>query len=434
MNVFIVTLGTRGDVQPYVAFGAGLKEAGHEVTLVSGKGFEAMASGRGLRYVALDVDLLELAASPEGRAALQSPRAALRMARGLLPTMRRILVDEWEAAVASRADAVVYHPKAMGGYHVAEALRVPGFLTLPVPALSPTRAFPVPVLPLPNLGGSLNRMSYGAFFRSMSLPYRHMVNRWRKETLGLPALPLLASELKRDGKPVPRLYPCSPHIVPIPADWDKSNAMTGYWFLDGGSGWSPPDELAAFLEDGPPPVYVGFGSAAPDPEGSRAAALTALRRLGLRGVLTTGRRGMASPEIIEIEAAPHDWVFPRMAAVAHHGGAGTTAEGLRAGKPTAVFPSNFGDQLFWGKRVHALGAGPAPIQQKKLTSERLVSAIRAVTEDEDMRRHAAGLGEEIRAEDGVARAVEVIVGQTREGDQAGRRTSAGPASRWGEYR
>ncbi len=414
MNVTIVTLGTRGDVQPFVALGAGLKEAGHEVTLVTGKGFGTMVSGRGLRYVALDVDLLELAQSPEGRAALRSPRGALRMARGLMPTVRKMLVDQWEAVALSGADAVVYHPKAMGGYHVAEALGIPGFLALPVPALSPTRAFPVPVLPLPDLGGPLNKLSYGAFFRSITLPYRGMVNRWRKETLGLPALPLSASELELRGEPVVRLYPCSPHVVPVPSDWDESSAMSGYWFLDAGSDWRPPDELATFLEDGPPPVYVGFGSAAPDPEGSRATALAALRRLGLRGVLVTGRSVMASPEVVEIEGAPHDRLFPRMAAVVHHGGAGTTAEGLRAGRPTAVFPSNFGDQLFWGRRVHALGVGPEPVPQKRLTAEGLVAAIHSITDDEGMRRRAAALGEKIQAEHGVARAVEIVAGRTAE--------------------
>ena len=152
LNVAILTLGTRGDVQPYVALGAGLKEAGHEVTLVTGKGFDGLVAGKGLRYVALDLDLLELVQSPEGKAALRSPRGALRVARGLMPAMRGTLVDEWEAVASQQADAVVYHPKAMGGYHVAEALGVPGFLAPASPALSPTREFPVPVLPLPGLG------------------------------------------------------------------------------------------------------------------------------------------------------------------------------------------------------------------------------------------------------------------------------------------
>ena len=152
MNVAILALGTRGDVQPYVALGVGLKEAGHEVTLVTGKGFGGLVAGRGLRFAALDVDPLELAQSREGRAALRSPKAALRMARGLMPAMRRMLVDEWETVVSLKADAVVYHPKALGGYHVAEALSILGFLALASPALSPTREFPSPLLPLPDLG------------------------------------------------------------------------------------------------------------------------------------------------------------------------------------------------------------------------------------------------------------------------------------------
>jgi sterol 3beta-glucosyltransferase len=168
VKIAILTLGTRGDVQPYVALGAGLKEAGHVVTLVSGKGFDELVAGRGLRYVALDLDLLELVQSPEGKAAMRSARGALRLLRRLMPAWRRMLVDEWEAA--RDADAIVYHPKAFGGYHIAEALGVPGFLALPVPALSPTRAFPTPVLPLPNLGGPLNRLSYGLFFRSSTAP------------------------------------------------------------------------------------------------------------------------------------------------------------------------------------------------------------------------------------------------------------------------
>jgi sterol 3beta-glucosyltransferase len=397
-------------VQPYVALGTGLKQAGHEVTFVTAKGFDELLAGTGLRYVALDLDLLELARSPEGKAALRSARGALRLLRQLMPAWRQMLVDEWEAARG--ADVVVYHPKAFGGCHIAEALGVPGVLALPVPALSPTRAFPTPVLPLPNLGGPLNRLSYGLFFRLSTAPYRRIINRWRQHTLGLAPLSLLATELDLRGEPVTKLYCCSPHVVPIPADWDKSSLLTGYWFLNQGSAWEPPEELATFLEDGSPPVYIGFGSTAPDPEGSRAAAIAALKGLGVRGVLATGRSAMASPQVIEIEGAPHDWLFPRMAAVVHHGGAGTTAEGLRAGKPTAVFPSNLGDQLFWGRRVHALGVGPEPVPQKKLTTEQLVTVIRTVTENKRMRGLAEELGERIRAENGVARAVEII-GESR---------------------
>ena len=407
MNVAMLTVGTQGDVLPYVALGVGLQRAGYGVTIVTGKGFGPYVSERGLGFAALDVDLMELVQSPEGKSALAG-RNLFGLVRKLMPMMRRMLDDEW--AAARGADAVVYHPKALGGYHIAEALGVPGFLAHPVPAFSPTRAFPIPILPLPDLGGFFNKLSYGALLRPLVAPYHRLLNRWRSESLGLQPRRFLASELELSGEPVRRLYCCSPHVVPVPADWDASTTATGYWFPIRSEGWRPPARLAEFLAAGPPPVYVGFGPTARDPERSHTVALAALKESGKRGVLATGRTGQAhgiSPDVCIIDPAPHGWLFPRMAAVVHHGGAGTTAEGLRAGRPTVVCPS-FGDQPFWGRRIYELGAGPEPIPQRKLKVGRLSNAIRAVTTDDAVRRRAAKLGEKIRAEDSVARAVEVI--------------------------
>jgi sterol 3beta-glucosyltransferase len=409
MKVAILTVGSRGDVQPFVALGVGLREAGHEVTLATGRGFEAFVSGRGLRHAALDLDLLERLQSPEGKAAL-SARNLPRTIKRLMPMFRKMLDDEW--TISRAADIVVYHPKALGGYHIAEALGVPGFLAHPVPMFSPTRAFPNPVLPFTNLGGYLNRLSYGAFLRLLSAPYGRAINRWRKETLSLPPRPFMAGELELRGEPVRRLVCCSPHVVPPPADWDHATTATGYWFLQGTGGWQPPVRLAGFLEDGPPPVYVGFGSLAGwSPKRVTAAAMTALKRSGQRGVFVKGDGHVPSGiprNVCVIDSAPHDWLFPRMAAVVHHGGAGTTAEGLRAGKPAVICPTSINDQAFWGRRLHALGAGPAPIPQRKLTAGALLRAIRAATADGRMRGRAADLGEKVRAERGVARAVAVI--------------------------
>src|SRR3712207_5649910 len=259
MNVAILTVGSRGDVQPFVALGVGLKEAGHEVTLATGRGFEAFVSGRGLRHAALDLDLLERMASPEGKAAFSAKNLRGTIKR-LMPMFRNMLDEEW--AISQGADVVVYHPKAMGGYHIAEALGVPGFLAHPLPMFSPTRAFPSPVLPFTDLGGFFNRLSYGAFLRLISAPYWRVIDRWRKETLNLPPRSFMASELELRGEPVRRLVCCSPHVVPPPADWNQSTTATGYWFLEGARDWQPPVRLAGFLEDGPPPVYVGFGSLA----------------------------------------------------------------------------------------------------------------------------------------------------------------------------
>lgn len=406
MRVTILTIGSRGDVQPFVALGVGLREAGHEVTLATGGAFETFISEHGLRFAALDVGLLERLQSPEGKAAL-SGRNFLATVRETVSMYRRVLDEEWAASRGT--DALVYHPKALGGYHIAEALGAPGFLAHPIPMFSPTRAFPNPVLPVSNLGGPLNRFSYEAFLRLSTASFQRTINRWRRETLGLPPRRFLASELELRGEPVRTLVACSPRVVSPPADWDRSVTVTGYWFLDGREDWQPPAHLADFLEAGPPPVYVGFGSLGGwTSDETVGAALVALKRSGQRGVLATSRVPSSVPEnVCVIEFAPHEWLFPRMAAVVHHGGAGTTAEGLRAGKPTVICPTMLNDQLFWGRRVRDLGAGPEPIPQKKLTAEKLLTAIRA-TGDGRMRERAAALGEEIRAENGVARAVEAI--------------------------
>lgn len=186
--------------------------------------------------------------------------------------------------------------------------------------------------------------------------------------------------------------------------------------LDPPTDWQPPAALEDFLETGPLPVYVGFGSMPSQrPEDAAAMVVEALQRNGLRGVLYGGWGGLRPedlPEQIYVTGpVPHNWLFPRMAAIVHHGGAGTTAAGLWAGVPNIVTPF-FGDQPFWGRQVHALGVGPQPIPRSKLTVDNLSEALHTVTTDTQLRERAAALGQRIRAEDGVARAVELIGSQT----------------------
>jgi sterol 3beta-glucosyltransferase len=263
-----------------------------------------------------------------------------------------------------------------------------------------------------SLGGPLNVLTYTLILPLMTAPYNRMVNTWRQEALELPPRGALASELTRDGKPVPVLYAFSPHVVPVPPDWPATTVVTGYWFLDRPATWQPPRALVDFLEAGPPPVYVGFGSmTAADPAALTRLVIEALRQAGLRGVLAAGWGGLQSGalpgHVFALEAAPHDWLFPRMAAVVHHGGAGTTAAGLRAGRPTIICPF-FGDQAFWGERVFALGAGPRPMAQKSLTAERLADALRQAVGEPGYGQRAEALGQRLQAERGVERAVELV--------------------------
>jgi sterol 3beta-glucosyltransferase len=418
VKVAILTAGTRGDVEPCLALALGLGRAGYDVTLAADTNFEGFVTGQGVRFAPMRADFHAFFQSADGRALLA--RDHLRFLRGVSPSglamRQRMMEDAWEAARG--ADAVVYHPRVLGAYDAVQKLRVPAILVEFLPLLVPTRSFPFPLAPHLRLGGFVNRLSYAAV-RLANLPYQDMRNRWRVRALGLPARPWFADDFRRGGRRLPVLYAFSPHVIPPPAEWRGRAEVTGSWFLDAPSDWRPPEDLAAFLAAGPPPVYVGFGSmVGPDAERVTATVVAALKKCGQRGILATGWGGLTRIHepgtILQVESVPHGWLFPRVAAVVHHGGAGTTAAGLRAGKPTVICPF-FHDQPFWGRVVWNLGVGPRPIPQAELSVDRLAEAIRAATGDDGMRQRAVALGEKVRSEDGVARAVEAIGAHLRAG-------------------
>jgi len=404
MQITILTVGTRGDVQPYVALGAGLRAAGHQVTVATSAHFAGFIAERGLRPATLSLDAMEMMETAEGRAALGG-KGILSLIKRMRPVMRQILDEGW--AASQGADLIIYNPKALSGYHVAEKLGTPALIAHPAPVLAPTAAFPMPALPATNLG-PLNKLSYKLVLSASQGPFGGLINEWRREVLGLP--PVKSERLLR-GQPIPILYGFSPLVVPPPPDWDETVRVTGYWFLDRPDSWQPPADLARFLAAGPPPVYIGFGSmAGRDATQTSAAVLEAVRRAGVRAVLATGVGGLEATsegDIFALKEAPHDWLFPQMAAVVHHGGAGTTGAALRAGRPQLICPF-FADQPFWGHRVAALGVGPRPIPQKRLSADRLAAALATLTADAAMAGRAAELGAQIWAEDGVGRAVELV--------------------------
>ncbi len=246
----------------------------------------------------------------------------------------------------------------------------------------------------------------------ISAPYGDVIGAFRQE-LELPKRGRFLNETRLpNGRPTPTLYGISHHLIPRPADWPPEVQASGYWFLEQSGNWQPPDDLTAFLQAGPPPVYIGFGSmAGKHPDKLAAIAVAALQKNGLRGILATGWGGLQPgdlPEtIFQLKESPHDWLFPQMAAVVHHGGAGTTAAGLRAGRPTLICPF-LGDQPFWGEQVHRLGVGAKPIPQKKLTADNLAAALTTLVSDQMMQQQAAALGQKLRAEDGIGTAVQFI--------------------------
>jgi len=423
MRISIITAGSQGDVQPFVALGQALKRSGHQVSVCTHASFGGFVTQYGLEYRFMNDDMVRFLLSDQGHEVIESAdgasgwlKTAVKVNKQFKPIMRRMLEEEWEAS--QDADLIIYHPKAAGGYDIAEKRGIPLIISLPLPLLTPTRAFPCILFSRVKLGGWFNRVSY-SFLRYASAMYMGLINRWRREVLKLPSRRITSgTQIRSNGEPVPVLYSYSPHVLPRPSDWPETAVATGYWFLDRENDpWKPSQELEAFLDAGSPPVYVGFGSiAGKDPEKTASTIVEALQISGQRGILASGWGGLAASRlpdtIFKIDQVPHEWLLPQVASVVHHGGAGTTAAGLRAGKPTLVCPF-FGDQPFWGARMVALGVGPEPIPQKRLTAERLAAAIRIMATDNDMQRRAAQLGQKIRAEDGVGNAVRFIEAFTK---------------------
>jgi sterol 3beta-glucosyltransferase len=296
---------------------------------------------------------------------------------------------------------------------VAEKLRVP-FIEAVMQPVTPTRAFPSPIAPAwLRLGGAVNRLSHVAFEQVFWQLYRANTNRVRTQLLGLPPYGVAGPlrHLREDG--LLRLHAYSEYVVPRPGDWPANHQVSGYWFLPPPAEWQPPQELQAFLAAGPPPVYVGFGSMmAGDPQKTTALVVEALARSGQRGVLAGGWGALDgtirhSDQVCFVDSIPHHWLLPQMAAIVHHGGAGTTGAALRSGVPSVVVPFSF-DQPFWGRRVAALGVGPQPVPRAKLTAIGLADAIGQTARNAQMRERAAQLGAQIRGEHGTAQAIDHI--------------------------
>lgn len=346
------------------------------------------------------------------RALLEGSGNTFALVRQIKLAMKGMLDEEWRAAQSFQPDLIVHHPKMLGSYHVAEKLGIPLIMAIPLPFYTPTAAFPNPFFGALRFGPWFNRFSY-QFNTLSSAMFTGMTNRFRRDALGLPRQRRFADLLTRsDGTPVPVLYPYSPALLPPPADFPPHVHVTGSWFLDRDPDWQPDPSLVQFLRDGPPPVYVGFGSMSGKQAHARARmVLEALATTGQRGVLARGWGGLQATDLPKtvhlIDAAPHDWLFPGVAAVVHHGGSGTTAAGLRAGKPTVICPF-LGDQPFWGALIHARGLGPQPIPQGRLNATRLAAAIDMAVRDTAIKQRAEALGEHIRAENGVRVAVGVI--------------------------
>jgi sterol 3beta-glucosyltransferase len=418
MRITVLAIGSRGDVQPLLALAVGLQQTGrHKIRFAAPDNFESLAREYCLDFFSLGVNTNELLGTGDLKADLEHGRNFLlffwQVLRSIRPMVDRLMERTWLAC--QDAETIVFSTIGIGAYHAAEKLGVPCCMATPVPGLAPTRAFPNPggVFPSLRLGGGYNLLTHylsGQILQALTGRY---INRWRRDHLHLPAIPFGKYPYGLlHGQPVPVLGSYSSIVVPRPPDWGEHVYVTGYWFLDPAPGWQPPARLVEFLESGSPPVYVGFGSmASRTPRQTTQLVRESLERSGQRGVLATGWGGLDGADLpanlFVLDSVPHTWLFPRVSAVVHHGGSGTTGAGLRAGVPSVLVP-HIGDQPFWARRVTELGVGSRPIPRHQLTAGRLATAITSATTDKNMQARAAALGERIRTEDGVSQAIGII--------------------------
>ena len=408
-DIALLTYGTRGDVEPFLALAAALQRAGHRPRLAAPGTYASLAAAQRVPFHPLPGDLPALAHDMVTRAGTNNMRTVLEISRFLEPLAAQAFhsMQAWSTG----ADLIVHSFLATRvGFELAEERGIPSASAQFFPVFAPTAAFPAPVFPDLPLGGLYRRLTHEIvtqiFRRGGDLIYRRV----RRADPSLPPPGPWPFQVGSHSRP-PILFAFSRHVIPPTPEWSGVAEVTGYWLPGIPPGWSPSLELERFL-DGEAPVYIGLGSGSAAGRGAWiTAASAALQQIGARGVLDLGGGDPAEmrlpPSILAVSDLPHAWLFPRMTAVVHHGGAGTTGAGLTAGKPTVVIPTS-SDQPFWGRRVHALGVGPAPIPIRRLNTETLARAVSIVLTDAGVRARAVELGQRMRAEDGVGAAVDRI--------------------------
>ncbi|KAI6756638.1 hypothetical protein HG530_011236 [Fusarium avenaceum] len=439
LNVVVQIVGSRGDVQPFVALGKVLKETyGHRVRIATHPTFQTFVEENGLEFFSIGGDPAELMAFMvkypglmPGFDAITSGEVSKRR-KGI----QEILMGCWRSCIeggnglgpppkphASNApldislaasgqepfvaDAIIANPPSFAHVHIAEKMGIPVHMMFTMP-WSPTRAFPHP---LANIQSSntddvmTNYMSYTLVEMMTWQGLGDVINRFREKALDLPPLSLIWAPGLLARLKISWTYCWSPALIPKPNDWGRHIDIAGFYFLNLASSYTPDPELAAFLRDGPPPVYIGFGSiVVDDPNAMTEMIFEAVKLSGVRALVSKGWGGLGADDlgkpdgVFMLGNVPHDWLFEHVSCVVHHGGAGTTAAGIKAGKPTLVVPF-FGDQPFWGAMIAKANAGPDPIPYKQLTAEKLAEALKFCIKPETLEQ-AKILGQKIREEKG----------------------------------
>lgn len=414
LEIAMLIVGTRGDVQPFVALGKRLRERGHRVRLATHANFRGFVTSNGLEFYPLGGDPKILAGYmvknkgflPSGPSEISIQKKQLKaIMNSLLPACTKA---DGDSGAPFKADAIIANPPAYGHVHVAEYLDVPLHIFFTMP-WTPTNEFPHPLARVKQQAGY--RLSYHVVDSLMWWGMRGLINEFRVKELKLNPMNYFNWNQGSIAH-LPTGYMWSPHLVPKPKDWGPRVDVVGFCFLSLANDYKPPEALVKWLAAGEKPIYVGFGSLPVEHPGKMTEIIVeALKETKQRGIIDKGWGGLGNlkettDSIFLLENCPHDWLFPQCAAVVHHGGAGTTAAGLKAGCPTTIVPF-FGDQPFWGERVCAKGVGPSPIPVQQFSLERLVQAINFM-QDPEVKQKALELAMQMEEEDGVEVAVDAF--------------------------
>ncbi|KAJ5999808.1 hypothetical protein N7481_000217 [Penicillium waksmanii] len=435
LNIVIQVIGSRGDIQPFIAIGAELQKYGHRVRLATHLAFRDPVIDGGLEFFNIGGDPAEMMAfmvkNPGLLPGLSSIRSGAIQKRrrdmkeiingcwrscfemGDGTDLHQIKEDLWGEAVDYRrrpfvADAIIANPPSLAHIHCAQRLGIPLHMMFTMP-WSPTQSVPHPLAIISHNDCKptvVSFVSYAIMDMMIWEGLGDLVNKFRKNVLSLDALDSITAPSLLPRLEIPFSYLWSPALLSKPKDWGKHIDICGFSFLPSKSDYTPPNAINEFLKAGPTPIYVGFGSiVVEDQIKLTRTVFEAIEASGQRAIVSKGWGNLGSDvvevpdNILLIDSIPHDWLFRHVSCVVHHGGAGTTAAGLALGRPTIIIPF-FGDQQFWGKIVAHSGAGPAPIPHKQLTATNLRNAIAEALEPSTQEK-ALEISEKMKGESGV---------------------------------
>jgi sterol 3beta-glucosyltransferase len=411
MKIALHTFGTRGDVQPFVALALELQARGHDVILAAPRDFTDWIEGFGLVTSPIDWDMGDFIRRADKLGLTRNPLATFFHWKTLIKPMMDALLNTGVEG-ANDADVVIAHPKMILSATGAEAAGAVFIVAAPLPIIVPTTAWPMPATFAKNHGQFWNKLSWKPLDFAFA-PYKASINKIRRK-LGLEPVGSKIDYTQWMGKPALSLTAVSDAVIARPDDWPSKAYMTGYWSLPESQNTpssSLDPALEAFLNAGPPPVYIGFGSmVSRDATRLVGAAVAGLKKAGLRGVIARGWAQLPklnADHVHFIDAAPHDQLFPRCQAIVHHGGAGTVGAALAAGKPSLIVPFMV-DQPWWAERLAEQHLGPRALKPARFTANRFSRAIKGVVNDPRYTKNCVAIAAQLAAQNGVQVAADLI--------------------------